>query len=179
MSTVDCHSKSSSSKDFGASLSRSASNSDYYPPSCHGSLHTPHIHPTLGAITGRAPHDTPEVVHFRSIPFASIPSRFRQGILKTFFSPTEPRDFTEYNTACPAPDQLDQIEAVGSLLRGEEPRKPDEWSCLNLTIAAPMEALGDERTNLPVMVYVHGGAFRVGGGHVSALHGEFGCYFEG
>ena len=72
----------------------------------------------------------------------------------------------------PAPEQDDQIEAVGGFLPGEEKRKFDEWSCLNLTIAAPSDALGDEEKELPVMVYVHGGAFKVGGGHVSALHGK-------
>ena len=44
---------------------------------------------------------------------------------------------------------------------------------MNLTIAAPTSALGDVKKELPVMVYIHGGAFRVGGGHVDALHGEF------
>lgn len=43
---------------------------------------------------------------------------------------------------------------------------------MNLTISAPTEALGDEERKLPVMVYVHGGAFKVGNGQVSALHGE-------
>jgi carboxylesterase type B len=41
-----------------------------------------------------------------------------------------------------------------------------------MTIAAPTGALGDVEKELPVMVYIHGGAFRVGGGHVNALHGE-------
>ena len=36
-----------------------------------------------------------------------------------------------------------------------------------------MGTLGDVKKELPVMVYIHGGAFRVGGGHVNALHGEF------
>jgi carboxylesterase type B len=92
--------------------------------------------------------------------------------MKTSFSPNDSRDFTEYSTACPAPDQLDQIEAVGGLLPGEEPRKFDEWSCLNLTITVPTKALANEEAKLPVMVYVHGGAFKVGGGHVSDLHGK-------
>jgi carboxylesterase type B len=137
---------------------------------------TPHTftHPTLGALTGRAPHDTPGVTHFRSIPFASIPSRFRQSVLLTSIPTTNPsHDFTDYGTACSAPEQLDQSEAIGGIFPGEEPRKFDELSCLNLTIAAPKDALGDVRRELPVMVYIHGGAFKVGGGHVSALHGEW------
>ena len=59
----------------------------------------------------------------------------------------------------------------GGLLPGEEERKFGEFDCLNLTVSAPADALGDEGRSLPVMVYVHGGAFKVGGGHVSAVHG--------
>jgi carboxylesterase type B len=128
-------------------------------------------HLKLGPLTGRLPSSTPKVIHFRSIPFARIPARFRQSILITSFSSDEPRDFTQFGTACPAPPQEDQTAAAGGLLPGEEERKFDEFSCLNLTISAPKEALGDKGMRAPVMVYVHGGAFKVGGGHVSALHG--------
>lgn len=45
-------------------------------------------------------------------------------------------------------------------------------SCLNLTISVPTSALGGEGgEKLPVLVYVHGGAFKVGSAHISALHG--------
>lgn len=91
--------------------------------------------------------------------------------MTTAFPPSESRDFTEYKTACPAPEQ-DQGGAIGGVLPGDKPREYDEWTCLNLTISAPADALDDQDKNLPVMVYVHGGAFKEGGGHVSALHGE-------
>lgn len=42
---------------------------------------------------------------------------------------------------------------------------------MNLTVSAPKETLGEEGAALPVMVYVHGGALKEGGGHVSDLHG--------
>ena len=90
--------------------------------------------------------------------------------------PSSATDFTEYKTACPAPKEDEEKKHAGGWLPGEKATKFDEFSCLSLTIAAPKEALdrvgvaGSEE--LPVMVYVHGGAFRVGSGHVSALHGE-------
>lgn len=135
---------------------------------------TPHTftHPLLGTLTGRLPESTPSVVHFRSIPFARIPARFRQSVLITAFEDGESRDFTEYGTACPAPSQGDYRAPFGGSLPGDGERKFDEFSCLNLTISAPKDALGDEGRELPVMVYVHGGGFRVGAGHISALHGE-------
>ena len=89
----------------------------------------------------------------------------------TGIPPSYSRDFTEYGRACPATPQDDQIEAVGGLLPGEELTQYDEFTCLNLTISAPKEALGVENKLCPVMVYVHGGAFKVGG-HISAFHGE-------
>jgi hypothetical protein len=48
----------------------------------------------------------------------------------------------------------------------------DEMTCLNLTISAPRDALGEKGKALPVMVYVHGGGFTEGSGHISALHGK-------
>lgn len=128
------------------------------------------IHPQLGLLTGRIPNSTPRTTQFRSIPFASIPIRFGQSALHTSFSSEESRDFTQYGTACPAPSQSD--DAIGGPLPGQGEIRYDEFSCLNLTISAPTEALGDEERKLPVMVYVHGGAFKVGNGQVSALHGE-------
>lgn len=55
---------------------------------------------------------------------------------------------------------------------GERKRRYGEFDCLSLTISAPKDALGsvDGKNPLPVMVYVHGGGFKVGAGHVSALH---------
>jgi carboxylesterase type B len=131
-------------------------------------------HPLLGPFTGLNSPGTPQTTQFRSIPFASIPTRFRQSTLLTAIPSSHNRNFTPYGTACPSPPQLDQIEASGGLLPGEIEKKLDEESYLNLTISVPRNALSDEGRGerLPVMVYVHGGGFTVGSAHVSALHGE-------
>lgn len=130
-------------------------------------------HPLLGPLTGLSNPSTPHTTQFRSIPFASIPARFRQSTLLTHIPSSHSRNFTAYGTACPSPPQTDQIEASGGLLPGEEEKEFDEETCLNLTISAPKDALGDVERKLPVMVYVHGGGFTVGSAHVSALHGKF------
>lgn len=129
------------------------------------------IHTALGQLTGRISSSVPAVVQFRSIPFARIPGRFRQSVMVTSFEEQESRGFTNYGAACPAPAQLDQIEAAGGMLPGEKDRNFNEYTCLNLTISAPKSALANHESRLPVMVYVHGGALKVGGAHVSALHG--------
>ena len=129
-------------------------------------------HPLLGPLTGLTNASTPRTIQFRSIPFALIPNRFRQSTLLTNLPTIHSRNFTSYGTACPSPPQTDQIEASGGLLPGEEERKFDEKTCLNLTISAPRYAIDDEKRRLPVMVYVHGGGFTVGSAHTSALHGK-------
>jgi carboxylesterase type B len=132
-------------------------------------------HPLLGALTGRISLSTPNVVHFRSIPFATIPARFRQSILLDHVPSSHSRDFTHYGTGCPSLSETNQIEAAGGLLPGEKEKEFDEFDCLNLTISVPKDALGDEGKKLPVMVYVHGGGFTVGSAHISALHGKLLC----
>ncbi len=129
-------------------------------------------HPLLGDLTGLTSPSTPHTIHFRSIPFALIPARFRQSTLINHIPSSHNRDFTKYGTACPSPPQMDQTEASGGPLPGEEAKKFDEETCLNLTISAPTDTLGDVERGLPVMVYVHGGGFTVGSAHVSALHGK-------
>jgi carboxylesterase type B len=141
-----------------------------------------HEHSQLGSLTGRL-IDTKHfdgtkvkhpVVHFRSIPYATIPARFKQSVLLEHiaenFDSRPARDFTEYGYACP---QIPQSrDAIGGILPGERDRQYDEFACLNLTISAPVSHLQPDLSNklLPVMVYIHGGGFMEGAGHVSASH---------
>lgn len=148
-------------------------------------------HPLLGSLTGLLSSSTPHVTHFRSIPYATIvsfqsipltsslisqptlslqPARFKQSELLCSIPSSHSRDFTRYGTTCPCPPQLDQIEASGGPLEEESDRVWDEDS-LGVTISAPTAVLGTG-AELAVMVYVHGGGFTVGSGHVSALCGE-------
>ena len=147
-------------------------------------------HPAFGDVTGRVNKkveddspDAPAIAHFRSIPYATVPGRFKQSILLGDDMPDHhderPKgDFREYGYACP---QIPQpYDAVGGKLPGEDDRRYDEFKCLNLTVSVPYSSLhkvpatGDAtsvgKKLLPVMVYVHGGAFSEGAGHVSAMH---------
>lgn len=132
-------------------------------------------HPQLGFLTGRL--QTPQTAHFRSIPFARIPGRFRRSTIITEFDEKDNRNFTTYGTACPQIGHTDD-KAIGGAIPGYSPRDfaYDEFSCLNLTIAAPVRGLDANSGNggiklVPVMVYVHGGAFKEGMGNISSLHG--------
>ncbi|OQE77540.1 hypothetical protein PENNAL_c0060G03466 [Penicillium nalgiovense] len=145
-------------------------------------------HQPLGSLTGRLiDHEhadgqpvTEPVVHFRSIPYATIPARLRQSVLldhiPDVFDDRPHGDFTQYGAACPqVPQPTGKGSATGGFVPGEEQITYDEQACLNLTISMPKNVIGESglsqpRNLLPVLVYMHGGGFVEGKGHVSALH---------
>ncbi|KAF5709237.1 hypothetical protein FGLOB1_6012 [Fusarium globosum] len=115
-------------------------------------------HPELGPITGRKRNE--HVVQFRSIPYGHVAARFRHATLISELPPKR-RSFTEYGHACPQTEQ--GMEPFGGPIPGDEKREYDEFSCLNLTITAPVSVLKSGSTKkVPIMVYVHGGGFTVG-----------------
>ena len=100
---------------------------------------------------------------FRGVPFAAAPV----GALR-FAAPTHQAkwdgvlDATKPGTACPQSTGTSTQDVNGfARLFGPGELAMDE-DCLNLNVFAPAEATpGDPR---PVMVWIHGGAFRVGTG---------------
>jgi para-nitrobenzyl esterase len=96
--------------------------------------------PVTGAITG-------DVASFLGIPYAEAPV----GALR--WAPPQPRapwttplDATKFGNWCPASSSTDE-------------------DCLSLNVWAPAHALqGRRRRGLPVMVWLHGGAFFLGSG---------------
>ncbi|KAJ6256958.1 Cholinesterase [Drechslerella dactyloides] len=136
-----------------------------------------HAHPTLGPLTGRLA-ESDAIVHFRSIPYATVPARFRPSVLldaiPDTFDHRPHRVFTDYGFACPGRPH------EPSNLPGEQPTRYDEFKCLTVTISAVRRTLetlssGDiaalnHLDSAPVLVYIHGGAFTEGAGHVSAMH---------
>lgn len=124
-------------------------------------------HATLGPVVGIT--RTPSVVQFRSIAYARIPMRFRQSIAVDVLESHE-RDCTEFGPSCP---QIPQpTDAVGGPLADENNVFYDEQRCLNLTVTAPLGVLdgAPDKAGLPVMVHVHGGAFKEGS-YMSSVRG--------
>jgi para-nitrobenzyl esterase len=70
------------------------------------------------------------------------------------------RDAPAYGEICPQPPRPDGVAAMG----GGRPQSED---CLTLNVWAPKAAHG-----APVMVWIHGGAFRLGSGGGPAYDGE-------
>ena len=135
-------------------------------------------HPNLGDLKGRlASEDTPSVVDFRSIPYATVPQRFRPSILLDHipeqFDHRPHQDFTVRGTACPQiPAGTDhQYRPFGGPLSDDLPLplQYDDMTVTTLSLAVPKAALesGTSLSKLPVMVYIHGGGLAEGIGHVN------------
>ncbi|PVH68239.1 alpha/beta-hydrolase [Cadophora sp. DSE1049] len=126
-------------------------------------------HATLGPLVGIT--RTPSVVQFRSIPYARLPMRFRQSVPVDTLQSHE-RDCMAFGPSCPQIRQ--RFEPFGGPLPDENEIFFDEEQCLNLTITAPRELLEDVqgRKSVPVMVHVHGGAFKEGS-HISSVRDTY------
>ncbi|KAF9158107.1 hypothetical protein DFQ26_007970 [Actinomortierella ambigua] len=120
--------------------------------------------PGLGAVRGKRDEQVP-VVRFLDIPFATASKRWRPG------TPVEGwkgiRDATKQGFS---PPQGYRNPPLGVLLTGLEDHQYEDWfnekDCLNLNIYAPDESvLGSIGEPLPVMVWIYGGAYRLGGTH--------------
>ncbi|PMD47800.1 alpha/beta-hydrolase [Hyaloscypha variabilis F] len=97
---------------------------------------------------------------FRGVPYASLDKRWTHS--QTKHSLESPFDATNYGPRCPQGEgQVLVTGGVNDPVPGD-----DEFKCLNLNVAVPQEAL-KERTALPVMVWIHGGAFNYGANSVA------------
>ncbi|KAF2826387.1 alpha/beta-hydrolase [Ophiobolus disseminans] len=122
------------------------------------------VHPTLGSLTGLVSPETPDVVRFRAIPYATFPGRFQHSVLREDLEGLS-RDFTKQGYACPHTFSLDDIHSGGPH-SGQEPVDTSEFESLILDVNVPrshLEALSKESVGkLPVMTYIHGGGFMLG-----------------
>ncbi|KJX96662.1 hypothetical protein TI39_contig607g00018 [Zymoseptoria brevis] len=131
-----------------------------------------HQHPRLGQIEGIVRGS--DVVQFRGIPFADIPARFRQSVLRTEL-PKQPLDATQPGPFCPQPTSLPFPPFWTGPIPADHPTLPsttyDEWKCLNLNVSAPASILASTKP-VPVLVYIHGGAFISGGNGIQVTGRE-------
>ncbi|KJR84373.1 uncharacterized protein SPSK_08576 [Sporothrix schenckii 1099-18] len=121
-------------------------------------------HPQLGEVVGMARGD--DIVQFRGLPFAAIPGRFRQATLLEQL-PENPFDARQPGAYCPQPHMpfLEYWDG-GPVSGSPEIAMPpmDEFACLNVDITAPRSAVESGNAGVPVLFFVHGGAY-IGGSH--------------
>ncbi len=115
-----------------------------------------------GVLVGRTSGD---VSAFRGIPYAAPPfGELRMRPPRPPASWDGPRDATEYGPSAPQPGYG---PAMAHLLEEAGPQGED---CLRLNVWTP--APGRTGGSLPVMVFVHGGAFRNGAGSLALYDGS-------
>lgn len=115
--------------------------------------------PVVSTEFGMVEGDTSSGVHiYKGIPYAAPPTGERR-----WAPPAPPAAWQDtfaaddFGNACPQPERPDRARSFGT--QGED--------CLTLNIWAPKDA-----RNAPVMVWIHGGAFRVGRGGTGFYSGE-------
>ncbi|KAF4632773.1 hypothetical protein G7Y89_g5342 [Cudoniella acicularis] len=122
--------------------------------------------PTLGANLVAEKDTTSSLALFRGIPYASVTKRWTQSRVRDSLPAVF--DATKFGPKCPKP-QSSHSSMITVALKNPDVGE-DEFACLNLNIAAPLEAVSEKnagRKLLPVMVWVHGGAFRHGSNSVT------------
>lgn len=127
-------------------------------------------HPVLGPLQGVA--ITERFTQFRSIPYGSIKQRFaRSGMLmdvpRRKQLTTEPNLKETYDATKQGPQSIQPLEsahmdAKSNQLPDDVEEQDQAENCLNLTITTPTGTTPESR--LPVVVFIHGGAFFLGSG---------------
>lgn len=92
-------------------------------------------HPQLGTMTGARYTNTPEVVRYRGIPYATLPGRFKPSVLQENLDGLS-RDFTKPGYACPHTFKMDDVHSGGPY-PGEKPIQTSGFDSLILEINVP------------------------------------------
>jgi len=124
-------------------------------------------HPILGLLKGVKV--TESLTQFRSIRYASIPHRFARSILLAppqSPSSDKPLDYTTLGPSSIQPFNSAATDASSNQLPSPPPgpEQPQSEDCLRLTITRPSSIPNDGTPLLPVLIFLHGGAFFLGSG---------------
>lgn len=109
-----------------------------------------------------------KVANFRNIQYARFAARWHQAMP---VDPTKEKGVIDATQWGPRPPQ--PIDVLHDATRHLYPRmstfdRQSEFECLNLNIYGPKDALKGRTRGLPVLVWIHGGAF---------VYGDGGCEF--
>lgn len=127
-------------------------------------------HPLLGPLQGVAIKE--RFTQFRSIPYGYIKQRFARSemlmdVPRRKQLTTEPKRKEIYDVTKQGPQSIQPLEsahmdAKSNQLPDDVEEQDQVEDCLNLTITAPQGATPESK--LPVVVFIHGGAFFLGSG---------------
>lgn len=121
-------------------------------------------HPRLGGIVGRLL--SRDLVQYCSLPYASIPQRFSRASLLDAL-PSKPYDAAKPGPTSVQPFGSVEKDAKGNQLPTEGLQEEEQAEdCLTLNVFAPVAASPDQK--VPVLCFIHGGAFFLGSSVCSA-----------
>lgn len=109
-----------------------------------------------------------QVSNFRNIQYARIPSRWQQAVLVDPTKEAGRIDATQWGPRCPQPLDILHDATRHLYSRMSTFDRQSEFECLNLNVYTPTAALCSKDRGLPVLVWIHGGAF---------VYGDGGCEF--
>lgn len=122
-------------------------------------------HAKLGSLKGITA--TATLTRFLGIPYGTIKQRFARSAIVNKLpgaSPTQPFDATRSG-----PSSIQSFGSIKTEVDGQQfpsdglpEDEPQSEDCLNLNITVPNECITDSRRRLPVLVWIHGGAFALG-----------------
>ncbi|KAG0371050.1 Alpha/Beta hydrolase protein [Gamsiella multidivaricata] len=122
--------------------------------------------PNYGTLRGSVDRSR-RVAVFRNVPYAVVPERWRAAVKPQPW--TGVRDATKQGPICPQMPSLYPLHLLvpkdlqplgtGKYQFGLD---HDEYHCLNLNIYVPLAALQPDAKPVPVMAWIHGGAYRDG-----------------
>ena len=131
-------------------------------------------HPLLGPTQGVFVSE--RFTQFRAIPYGSIKQRFaRSEVLNDVPRrknlahplPKEPYDATRQGPQSIQPLKSAHMDAKSNQLPDDVAEQEDDENCLRLTITSPENVTPSSK--LPVVVFLHGGAFFIGSGQRNDL----------
>ncbi|KAF4819254.1 Acetylcholinesterase [Colletotrichum siamense] len=119
---------------------------------------------TFGAVKGFINKDYPNVAQYLGIPFAEPPIGSRRWLPPTPKAPPTAIDATRFGPSCPQQNKGGRPSVYNTDVPELQIRDETSEDCLSLCIWTPKEAVESASiARLPVIVFITGGAFLVGG----------------
>lgn len=124
-------------------------------------------HSGLGRIRGV--EVSGKITQFRSLPYATIKQRFARSQLLDHLPKQQGKEIFDATQVGPssiqpfgaAKSDADSNQLPSDIITGDQPQSED---CLCVTITAPTDSLNHNEERIPVLVFIHGGAFFLNSG---------------
>ncbi|KAL8672110.1 MAG: hypothetical protein Q9168_003416 [Polycauliona sp. 1 TL-2023] len=124
-------------------------------------------HSTLGRLRGVQVNEA--LTQFRSLPYATIKQRFARSQLLDQLPRYNGQEF--YDATCIGPSSIQPFDAArkdaesnqlpSDIIKEDQAQSED---CLRITITAPTNTLNHPESKIPVLVFLHGGAYFLNSG---------------